>query len=143
VTASCQAHFAAKCRAGADFAITQMFFIADDYLRLRDRVHARGCQTPIIAGIMPITSTAMIERMAALSGGRLPAPLLTRLQANASDQEAVRAIGTDYATAMCDRLLAAGVAGLHFYTLNGSTATRQIYQQLALPDRARQRNSAA
>jgi methylenetetrahydrofolate reductase (NADPH) len=136
------AHFVAKCRAGADFAVTQMFFVADDYLRLRDRVQARGCQTPIIAGIMPI-STAMIERMSALSGARLPAPLLTRLQANAFDQDAVRAIGIDYATAMCVHLLAEGVAGPHFYTLNGSTATRQIYQQLALAGRARQRDSAA
>jgi len=137
------ARFAAKCRAGADFAITQMFFFPDDYLRFRDRVQAHGCQVPIIAGIMPITSLAMIERMAALSGARLPVQLLTRLQAHADDPAAVRAIGVDYATAMCDRLLGEEAAGLHFYTLNRSAAVREIYQQLDLGDRGARRNSAA
>ena len=135
--------FVTKCRAGADFAITQMFFVAEDYLRLRDRVRSRGCDTPIIAGIMPITSVAMIERMASLSGARLPGPLLTRLQAHADDRAAVRAIGVDYAAAMCDRLLTEEAAGLHFYTLNNSKATREIYQQLGLAERARRRDAAA
>ena len=128
-------HFIAKCRAGADFAITNMFFYPADYLRLRDRVSAQGCDVPIIPGIMPVTSMRIIERAVELGGCRMPADLYSRLQRVRDDRAAVRAIGVEYAAGMCRTLLDEGVPGLHFYTLNWSRATREIYQLLGLSGR--------
>jgi methylenetetrahydrofolate reductase (NADPH) len=125
-------YLARKCAAGACFAITQFFFDADDYFRLRDRASAYGCAIPIIPGIMPVTNLSQIERMAQLSGAAFPPALADRLREVQDDPAAVRAIGVEVAADLTERLLAGGAPGAHFYTLNRSTATREVYQRLQL-----------
>lgn len=124
---------AEKVAAGAEFAITQFFFRAEAYLRLRDRVAAAGIDVPIVPGVMPVTNVGQIERFAELSGAALPDELRAQLRAVEDDPAAVRAVGVDAATDLCTRLLAEGAPGLHFYTLNRSRATQEIAGRLPLP----------
>lgn len=121
----------AKVDAGADYICTQLFFDNRDFFDFRDRCVLAGIKVPIIAGIMPVTSLGSMKRMAELAGGaRFPARLLKALQRGGDSTEAIRQIGLHYATEQCADLLDQGVAGIHFYTLNQSTATREICQRL-------------
>jgi methylenetetrahydrofolate reductase (NADPH) len=119
----------------ADFAITQFFFKLEEYEGLRDELAARGSTKPIIAGIMPITSLTSVQHMAQLSGYAVPADVVARITAGGDDPQEIRRRGIDVAVELCSALLNAGVPGLHFYTLNFSKATREIYSRLRLvPD---------
>ena len=119
-----------KVDCGAEFLITQLFFDNGDFLRFRDRAVATGIGVPILAGIMPIRSLTQIQRFAKMCGATIPAALLDRLRAVRDDPAAIRAVGIDHATLQCRGLLHEGVDGLHFYTLNRSTATRAIYRDI-------------
>ncbi len=123
---------AAKQDAGAEFAITQFFFQARDYRQLIDRARSHGCSMPIIPGLMPVTNVAQIERFAALSGAAFPEELAARFTAVKDDDEAVRQLGIDVAVELAEELLELGAPGLHFYTLNRSTSTREVYLALGL-----------
>jgi methylenetetrahydrofolate reductase (NADPH) len=124
-------HLADKMRL-ADFAITQFFFKVEEYERLREQVAALGVTKPIIAGIMPITSLVSVQRMAELSGYAVPDDVVRRIEAGGDDRGEIRRRGIEVATELCRGLLDIGVPGLHFYTLNFSKATREIYTNLGL-----------
>jgi methylenetetrahydrofolate reductase (NADPH) len=126
-----------KLRAGADFAIAQLFHDAEDFLRLRDRVAATGCDVPVLPGVMPLTTLRTLQTTIKLSGAPAPAKLLDRLEPLADDPKAFRAAGIDVITELCEKLIAEGVPNLHFYTFNRSKATREVIARLGLvPARA-------
>jgi methylenetetrahydrofolate reductase (NADPH) len=129
--ASDREHLAAKL-AVADFAITQFFFRVEDYLQLVEELTAVGCDKPVIPGIMPITNLASVARMGALAGHPVPPEIVARFEGLEDDPDAVRSLGVELATELCEKLLAEGAPGLHFYTLNQSRATREIYASLGL-----------
>jgi len=134
-------YFKAKVDAGADYIVTQLFFDNRDFLDFRERCELARVHIPIIAGIMPITSINGLKRMADLAGGaRFPAKLLRTLQRCQNDPDTVRRAGIQYALEQCHDLMANNVAGIHFYTLNQSDATRMIFDTLGI---ARYRNLQA
>ncbi len=123
---------AAKQAAGAEFAVTQLFFRVEDYVVLVERARAMGCTIPIIPGLMPLTNINQIERFAELSGTAFPDDLAARFRAVGDDPAAVHALGVEAAGELAQALLDAGAPGLHFYTLNRSTSSREIYTNLGL-----------
>lgn len=125
----------AKVDAGADYIVTQLFFNNDDFYDFRDRCGLAGIRVPIIAGIMPITSLQGMYRMADMAQGtRFPAPLIRAINRANGDPDAVRRVGVHWATEQCRDLLDHNVRGIHFYTLNRSTATREVYATLGVKE---------
>ena len=123
----------AKVDAGADYICTQLFFDNHDFLDFRDRCVLAGIEVPILAGIMPVTSRQGMRRMAELAAGaRYPSKLLRALDRAKDDPESFERAGIHYAARQCSELLDEKVAGIHFYTLNKSHATREIYRSLGL-----------
>ena len=120
----------AKARAGAEFAVTQMFFRAEDYVGLVERVRARGVDLPILPGIMPILNLGAIRRQGELIGTEVPAEVVERIACHDGDPVSMRAEGIALAAELCRDLLDAGAPGLHFYTLNRSKATRESFEKL-------------
>ncbi|MCE9622337.1 MAG: methylenetetrahydrofolate reductase [Actinomycetia bacterium] len=130
-------HLAAKLRA-ADFAITQFFFDIDHYVAMVDDLAALGVTKPIVAGIMPISNLGQVTRMAHMSGAEVPDWVVKAMSKAGDDLDAAERIGIELATELCARLIEAGAPGLHFYTLNRSSATREIFRNLGLNDRLRE-----
>lgn len=125
----------AKVDEGVDYICTQLFFDNRDFYDFRERCELAGISVPILAGIMPITSVSGMKRMAELAAGaRFPAKLLRALSRAGNEPSAVERVGIHYATEQCRDLLDYNVAGIHFYTLNKSHATREIYANLGLRD---------
>lgn len=129
-------YWTAKKLERADFAITQFFFDAGHYFDLVDSLRALGVDKPVLPGIMPATSIGSIKRMAELQGSEFPKWLADKLYAVQDDPDAVFRVGVAEATKLCEELLDGGAPGLHFYTLNRSPATREIFTALGLPQRA-------
>jgi methylenetetrahydrofolate reductase (NADPH) len=119
-----------KVAAGTDFLITNLFFDADDYFAFVARARAAGIGVPIVPGIMPVVSAANVRRMAQLTGARIPHALEVELARTGEDDDATQEVGIAWATDQCRRLLAGGVPGLHFYTLNRSPAARRVFENL-------------
>ncbi len=128
-------HLKAKVDAGADYIVTQLFFDNRDFYDFRDRCRLAGIRVPIVAGIMPITTLGGMKRMADLAAGaRFPAPLLRAVNRTDGSAASVGRVGVHWATEQCRDLLDHAVDGIHFYTLNKSTATREVYATLGVKD---------
>lgn len=126
------AHFKEKVNAGADAAITQYFYNSDAYFYLLDDCKKQGIHTPIVPGIMPITQYAQLSRFSRLCGAEIPRWLDIRLQNHQDDPDALLAIGTEFLSRLCERLIAGGAPGLHFYTLNKAEPSKRILKNLGI-----------
>jgi methylenetetrahydrofolate reductase (NADPH) len=122
--------FVRKVKAGADAAITQYFYNADAYFHFVDEVQKSGVDIPIVPGIMPITNYSQLMRFSDMCGTEIPRWIRLKLASYADDTESIRAFGLDVVTQLCERLLAGGAPGLHFYTLNQANSTMSIWQRL-------------
>ncbi|NYG57995.1 methylenetetrahydrofolate reductase (NADPH) [Nocardioides daedukensis] len=122
----------AKQDAGAEFAVTEMVLRSSDYFALVERAKAAGVDFPIIPGVMPILNINSMRRMVELSRREMPAEVVDRLRPFEEDPAGLRAEGIRIATQMCEEMLAGGAPGLHFYTLNRSKATREIFEALSI-----------
>lgn len=129
------ANFRRKVDAGANSALTQYFYNPDAYFRFLDSCTAQGIAIPIVPGVMPIINSAQLIRFSDACGAEIPRWILKRLQALGDDSRSICAFGVDVTTALCERLLAGGAPGLHFYTMNRHEAARQIWGNLGLPRR--------
>jgi methylenetetrahydrofolate reductase (NADPH) len=125
-------NFKRKVEAGADSAITQYFYNADCYFHFVDECEAMGLDIPIVPGIMPIGKFSQLARFSDACGAEIPRWMRRKLEGYGDDSDSIRAFGLDVVTALCERLLAAGAPGLHFYTMNQAELTRSIWQRLGL-----------
>lgn len=125
-------HLKQKVDAGADVIITQLFFSNRDYFDFVKRIRKAGIKLPVVAGIMPVSNGAQIQRFAKICGAGIPSEMQKKIDAFGEDQASVEAYGIEFATRQCGELLENGAPGIHFYTLNKSRATREIYQNLKL-----------
>jgi methylenetetrahydrofolate reductase (NADPH) len=123
-------NLARKVRAGANAAITQYFYNADAYFRMCDDARALGIDVPIVAGIMPITNSSQLLRFSEMCGAEIPRWIRLKLASFGDDSASIKAFGLDVVTALCERLLAGGAPGLHFYSMNQAQATTAIWQRL-------------
>lgn len=123
-------NFVRKVQAGADAAITQYFYNADAYFQFVDDAHKAGAAVPIVAGVMPITNYMQLMRFSDMCGAEIPRWIRARLAGYGDDAASIRAFGLDVVTGLCERLLAGGAPGLHFYSLNQAAATLEICQRL-------------
>jgi len=125
-------NFVRKVQAGANAAITQYFYNADAYFRFADEARKAGVDVPIVAGIMPITNYSQLMRFSDMCGAEIPRWIRLKLASYGDDAESIKAFGLDVVTGLCERLLAGGVPGMHFYTLNQAAATTALWKRLNL-----------
>ena len=123
-------HFKAKVDAGADGAITQYFYNADAYFRFVDEVRAMGVEVPVVPGVMPISNFSQLRRFSEACGAEIPRWMAKRMLAYGDDADAIRAFAAEFVAAMCERLVAGGAPGLHFYTLNLAKPTLNVLRNL-------------